>query len=302
MDTILSFERFVQRDVAAGQASDSTIRTYISHARRYQIWCEEQSIDVLTADVNVIRDYRSQLTDSYARSSIASHLSVLRRFYDMIVDRGLRSDNPVARVKSPRQPSDPSDTRHWFSLPEIRDLLGTQNGDSEKSLRDRAIIELMIFHGPRVAEVAGLDVDDYTKNQIEVEGKGGRRRRLLLIPRTKQAIDAWLNVRPGVAAPDEDALFVSFSPIYRGSRLSVRGVRYVVDLHLIAAGIKRPGASCHSLRHSFATLSRAAGARLDAIGKAMGHSDLKTTQIYADIVDKEQHNPARHIDAALHCR
>jgi integrase/recombinase XerD len=299
MDVLNQFERFVERDVAAGDASPATVRVYLSHVRDFCRWCQEQEVELLEADEEAIRDYRAHLIAQYARSSVASHLSVLRRLFDMLTERELRDDNPVVRVRAPRQLSAASETRRWFRLAEIKKLLDIQRQDSDMAVRDTAIIELMIFHGPRVAEVAGLDVADYDHDQVEVVGKGNKHRRLLLIPRTKRAIDAWLAVRARVASPGEDALFVSFSPTDRGSRLSVRGVRFIVDRHLVEAGIKRAGASCHSLRHSFATLARAAGARLDAIGRALGHADPKTTQIYADIVDKEKRNPARHLEAAL---
>lgn len=293
------FQRYIAREVAAGDASQATVRVYLSHASDFWQWCQEQGLEAAQANEDDLRDYRARLIEHYARSSVASHLSVLRRLYDMAVEHGLRDDNPATHVRAPRRASDPAETRRWFRLSEIQKLLDIQSNDGDMAVRDNAIIELMVFHGPRVSEVAGLDVGDYNQRELTVVGKGKKARRLLLISRTQRAVDAWLSVRPRVASPSEDALFVSFSPTDRGSRLSVRGLRFIVDRHLVEAGIKRPGASCHSLRHSFATLSRAAGARLDAIGRALGHADPKTTQIYADIVDKERRNPARHLQAAL---
>ena len=85
----------------------------------------------------------------------------------------------------------------------------------------------------------------------------------------------------------------------RGTALDRRGARGMVDGYLAELGLKRPRTSCHALRHSFATLSRAAGARLDAISRAMGHSNIATTQVYAQIVDAAAENPARFLVGAL---
>ena len=73
----------------------------------------------------------------------------------------------------------------------------------------------------------------------------------------------------------------------------------MVNGYLRKLGLKQRYLSCHALRHSFATLSRAAGARLDAISRALGHSSLRTTMVYADIVDQELENPARFLETLL---
>ena len=107
-------------------------------------------------------------------------------------------------------------------------------------------------------------------------------------------------MRPQVAAEGEQALFVSLQRNEgRGTAMTRRGVRAMVDGYLSVLGLKREGVSCHALRHSFATLSRAAGARLDAIARAMGHASVTTTQVYADIVDAAAENPARFLVGAL---
>ena len=73
----------------------------------------------------------------------------------------------------------------------------------------------------------------------------------------------------------------------------------MVDWYLKKLSLKRPLVSCHALRHSFATLARAAGAKLGAISKALGHASVTTTQIYADIVDKQRENPANFLVGLL---
>jgi site-specific recombinase XerD len=81
--------------------------------------------------------------------------------------------------------------------------------------------------------------------------------------------------------------------------VSARAVRYLVDGYLERLGLKAKGISCHSLRHSAATWARTGGAKLDALADMMGHADVSTTRIYAQIVDKMTENPARFLEAML---
>jgi site-specific recombinase XerD len=68
--------------------------------------------------------------------------------------------------------------------------------------------------------------------------------------------------------------------------MSTRAIRYVVDNYLADVGLKAAGISCHSLRHSAATWARAGGAKLDALADMIGHANVSTTRIYAQIVNK----------------
>jgi len=73
----------------------------------------------------------------------------------------------------------------------------------------------------------------------------------------------------------------------------------MVNHYLEVVGAKKPGVSCHALRHSYATLSLAAGASLLAISGSLGHSSVTTTQVYAKIVDKARNNPAKLLGGLL---
>jgi hypothetical protein len=84
----------------------------------------------------------------------------------------------------------------------------------------------------------------------------------------------------------------------RGS-IGARGIRYLVDKYLDELGLKAEGISCHALRHSAATWSRAGGVRLDAIAGMLGHASVPTTGIYARIVDKIAENPAQYLEELM---
>ena len=84
-----------------------------------------------------------------------------------------------------------------------------------------------------------------------------------------------------------------------GNRISRRGIRLIVDKYLNKSDLKySPGRtiSAHSLRHTAGTLALRSGAELRQVQDLLGHSDPRTTCIYAHIGDRWENNPALNLD------
>lgn len=304
-DLLAAFADFLRLDVAQGDASPETVRAYTSQVQAFLGWCQAERVHPALATEEDLKRYRAALiTTDYARATIANKLNVVRRFYAMARARGYRPDNPATGIKAPPDRTDQAERVKWLPLQAIHDLLEAPNAATVKGKRDRAILTLMALHGLRVCEVARLQLEDLDPEAREVGiftvlGKGKKRRTVILVEESAAALNAWLTVRSLVAAEGESAFFVSLHHPEPGTQLSRRSIRRMVDGYLKGLGLKHGGVSCHSLRHSFATLSRAAGAQLDALARTLGHASVTTTQIYADIVDAAAENPARFLVGAL---
>jgi len=181
--------------------------------------------------------------------------------------------------------------------PDITDASG-------KGFRDRAIMTLMVIQGLRVCEVERLKLENFrpeegTDGALHLFGKGDKWRTVYLIPESRSAVDVWLKARDLMHVESQYV----FIPLQwnrpHGDKLTRRGIRQAVDSYLEETGLKRAGVSCHSLRHSYATIALAFGADLYAISVSMGHSSITTTQIYAKIVDKMKHNPSALLGGLL---
>jgi site-specific recombinase XerD len=301
-DLLAAFAEFLRLDVANGAASPETVRTYWGQVRAYLAWCEGAGVDPTQAKPADVKAYRAELIALGRRAAtVAGKLNAIRRFYAMAQANGYTHSNPAEGLRAPQDRTDASARVKWLPLVAIDRLLKAPDSRTTRGRRDRAILAMMAIHGLRVVEIARLNVAsvDLAGQTATILGKGGKKRTVILVDQSAAILREWLHARAQVAAPGEAALFVSLHHPEPGTRISRRNLRRAVDGYLSDLGIKRPGVSCHSLRHSFATLSRASGAKLDAISRALGHSSIAVTQIYADIVDAQAENPAAFLVGAL---
>ena len=143
--------------------------------------------------------------------------------------------------------------------------------------RDYAIIQTFLQTGIRVSELASLNIDDidFIKPVIKVKGKGSIEREIELEKRGIQALKSYLAVRPQSVS---NLLFLN----YKEEPISERGIRKLVVKYQINAGITKK-ASCHSLRHTFATQKAERGVSPFQLQQWLGHANLNTTQIYVHL-------------------
>ena len=131
--------------------------------------------------------------------------------------------------------------------------------------------------GIRVSELANLRLEDvdFVKPAITVRGKGSVEREIALEKRGIQALKNYL------AARSESLSSVLFLN-YKGEPISDRGIRKMVVKYRQKAGITKR-ASCHSLRHTFATYKAEKGVSPFQLQQWLGHANLNTTQIYVHL-------------------
>ena len=300
-DVLDAFASFLRLNVAQGDASPETVRSYHTHAGQFVAWCGDHGLDPAMANESDLEYYRAHLVaEGYERGTIGVKLSVVRRFYQAATWRGLRPDNPAAGLKAPKERGTRADQVKYLPLAGFRELMGAPDKKTVKGRRDRAILALLGYHGLRVSEVASLEVDGLHMGDpawVTVTGKGNKTRQVYLTTKTKKTLETWLAVRP--AGGGHRRVFVALDNRSGGQPLSGRSIRYMVDGHLEALGLKEDGVSCHSLRHSFATWSLAGGAKLESIQDTLGHSSVETTQVYAKIVDRLRENPTLYLEKLL---
>lgn len=321
--------RALRLTTAAGAPSENTIRNYLGGIRRYFAWCAEVAhIDPAKAGEDDLISYRAYLVQKKRRpATIGLELMAVKRLYAVAGWRDPQRGDPAAGVKAPVDRTSPDERRKVLSPPGLQRLLDAPQGDRPQQVRDRAILACMGILGMRVSEVAGLRLADVdlaagTHGELSVTGKGAKTRMLALTPETARRLRAWLEQRPPVARPDTATLFVTLrnagpgrlagpgdgdpGPGRSGEEapgagrpMTARGIRELTDNYLRQEGLKRPGLSCHSLRHTCGTLAKMNGAEDGAIARMFGHSNLETTRLYTRAAERYLKNPALFVEEAV---
>ena len=299
-----AFADFLDIDVADGDATEDTVRTYLTSVASFLSWCANENLAPAAVRRADIERYRADLKLSgNAVATRARKLSIVRRFYEAAIKHGLVRDNPALRVRGGKDLTPPEEKIKALTRGALVDLLASIPLDTLLGRRDRAVIALMAVHGLRRIEVHRLDHAHIETGgeatALVVHGKGNRVRRVFLRDDTAAAVTAYIEAKTERGAALDGALFLSLSNRTSGQRLSRRGLNFVVDSYLHPLGLKRAGVSCHSLRHTHGTLAVSGGAKIEQLRDAMGHSKIETTSIYIRAVERVKNNPANFIDVEV---
>lgn len=208
-----------------------------------------------------------------APRTINCHLSSIRGYYTYLRDEeNLHIDNPVVTGLLLREPEP---LPRYLSDSDVESFL-----DCVESIRDLAIIMLMLRCGLRVQEVVNLTLNaiDYRRSQIIVRaGKGAKDRMVFISHDAGVALANYLRKRP---VTKEKRIFLAEKGRCRGKPISVRAIQKRIEMYAKISGIP---VTCHRLRHTMATQLLNADADLVSIQELLGHSRIKTTQRYSKI-------------------
>lgn len=152
-----------------------------------------------------------------------------------------------------------------------------------KTLRERALVEVLYATGGRLSEIQQLNRQDidWQGRSAKVIGKGNKEREVYFSPRALYHLRKYLNSRQD----EHPALFITQRRPFR--RLSRRGIQREIKIIAERAGIKK-NVHPHVYRHTFATLTLNNGADLVAVQSLLGHANPGTTQVYAQLTDQRR--------------
>ncbi len=243
-------------------------------------WASVQNLAPVELDHKRLRLFAGVLSERGAsKATIARKLASVRSFYRHLVDRGELEASPADLVATPKRDQY---LPRVLKEDEVAALLDSIPASTPLELRDRAIFELAYATGLRAEELTTLDTGDidFDAEELRVHGKGGKERVVPVGEQAWRAINAYLERgRPRLEGdPGTGAMFLSKS----GRRLGTSDVRRRLGAWIRRAGAA-PGATPHTLRHSFATHLLEGGADLRAIQELLGHSTISTTQTYTRV-------------------
>jgi integrase/recombinase XerC len=268
-------------------ASELTIKSYSEDFGSLLDYVRDRVGEVSSpAELQIaqLRGYVAYLHEcDYARTTIARRLASLRSFFRYCQREGLVTSNPAKALRTPRVGRK---LPHFLTIEQITQLLESPPANESEGLRDRALLETMYSAGLRVAELVGMNIDDWDRdaNIVRVFGKGRKERIAPIGRHASKALGRWLEVRqpaPDAKAIDRDAMFLNRF----GTRLTTRSVGRMMEKYLAITGLDQL-TTPHTLRHTFATHLLDGGADLRSVQELLGHKSLTTTQIYTHVSTK----------------
>jgi len=300
--------------------SQKTIENYDHYLERFLAWARIDSPSDITDDL--VRSFRLHLnrqTDEKGHSlkkiTQNYHVIAIRNFLKFLAKRDVKtlSADKIELGKTLRMEVE------FLESEEVDRIFEAAQGADLKSLRDRAILELLYSSGLRVSELTNLNRDQVNlkTQEFSVRGKGGKIRVVFISDRAKGALERYLGKRPDIdpavfarigikrmeKKKSSDNLSLHQSRMLSKSknkhvgrignedwcgdlRLTPRSIQRIVKYYALKAGIAKD-VHPHTLRHSFATDLIANGADIRSVQEMLGHSSVTTTQIYTHVTNKQ---------------
>ncbi|MBO8138625.1 MAG: tyrosine-type recombinase/integrase [Desulfotomaculum sp.] len=223
---------------------------------------------------------RQKRGDSYHAD--ARKLASLKSFYNYLVHvLNLLPRSPVSITR--REP--PKRELVYLDVDSANKLLQTiLESSSPYKIRDYAIVMTFLHTGLRVSELASVKISNIIESCdgrfLRIIGKGNKEREIPLSEPCYQAIKRYLEVRPHdkVHPKDRDILFIS----RLNKKFTTRALENLVQKYVQMAGLPS-NITPHKLRHSFATILRDSGAKLEELQHLLGHDNIATTRIYTHV-------------------
>ena len=238
-----------------------------------------------TATTEEIESYLAELRSrGLAAATIARRAASAGSFYRHQQLLGARQDNPVAELDLPRRRRT---LPRALSPGETERLIEAALGTSPRSLRDRALVELLYGAGLRVSEAVGLERGgvDLEARLVRALGKGQKERVVPIGREAAAALRRYLaHGRPYLDRRHRPELFLNA----QGGPLTRAGAFLILRRLAARAGLEPERVHPHLLRHSFATHLLEGGADLRSVQEMLGHADLATTELYTHVSDRRR--------------
>ena len=272
------FLEFLQNDK---KLSDNTLQSYRRDIMQFRDYVMKNNINYAKAKEEDIKGYLKELQNEGKKTSTASRsLASIRSFYQFLLRTKKVKNDATVSIQSPKiEKRVPC----VLTSDEVELLLDQPKDVDLKGTRDKAMLEFAYATGMKVTEIIDLNIDDIDFNEDTVTCSNGKKSRTIpLGALAEKALKEYIDKARPILIKDENnkALFVNVN----GSRLTRQGFWKIVKYYKEQAHIEKD-ITPHVLRHSFATHLLQNGADLKSIQAMLGHSDISSTQVYAQFQD-----------------
>lgn len=245
----------LKRELEIRNFSGKTVKSYIYFVEKFMSYAKNKKMDE-----DIVKDYIQKLIKKQDPSVVSSNLSAIKFFFENVLKKKISIPHPKRNKKIPLV----------LTVEEVKKLI-----DATSNIKHKLIIKLLYGCGLRVSEIVNLNKGDFDfpEGLIHIKLSKGKKDRFVKIPDSiKDELESYSRL-------NSEKIFF---PSARGGKLTTATIQKIIKNSAKKAGIKK-NVHPHTLRHSFATHLLEQGIDLRIIQKLLGHSDIKTTQIYLSV-------------------
>lgn len=268
--------------------SSYTVINYDKDLREFLLFLNKENINsIKEIDYKIVRLYLIKLHDNkYANKTICRKISVLRSFFKYLLKEQIINSSPMILITNPKEEKRLPKFLYYNELEAISNV---PNLNTPLGIRDALIVEMLYSTGIRVGEIVNIKTSDinYDDKIIKILGKGNKERYVIYGSVCQKLLDNYLNNGRSLIIKNEDNPYLLLNK--NGTKLTDRGVRLVLE-NLTKKTTLNKKVSPHMLRHTFATDMLNYGADLKTVQELLGHSNLKTTEIYTHLSNERIRN------------
>src|SRR5699024_11009482 len=264
----------------------NTLKAYRIDLKQFFDYAQED-----VPDKKKIEEYITELHKKYKQKTTKRKIASIKAYYNYLEECEIIDDSPFRKIRVKFKET--TVLPRVIPREEIELLLNymysRENVNSDKTykywLRDIAVVETLFATGARVYEISHIKLDCINLNTglIKIMGKGGKERYIQV------AAPEILDILKKYYEYNSEAIKTSgfFFVNSRGNRYTEQSIRLMLKKYTNLAGIKR-NITPHMFRHSFATYLIEEEVDVTYVQQILGHSSIKTTQIYIHIAAKKQ--------------
>lgn len=262
--------------------SENTVESYLGDIKKYDKFITEKHIDGFRDSYCVSQFIQYMEENNISQASIERAKISLRNFYKFLVMKKLIEAVPtIPKSKNNKN----TELTNILTIEEITKLISSVDKEDKKSLRDRAILELMYGSGIKPSEVLSLKKNDVNleRDFIVCSDNKGFERILPLGKEAKRSIEKYLKSRD--KNDDNEVLFVNAN----GNKLTRQGLWRIVKERCSEANINKD-INLNTLRHSFALHLLQNGANPKSVQQLLGNNVMTYLEKYFNYLNKDRLN------------
>ena len=280
-------ENFVSTKVLDKGITTNTIKAYKKDLNLFTNWCLNNKISFIEVQKKDINFYIQFLKEKKIHSSsINRKLSVIKSFYDHLIQIGLINLNELKTIVTQKLekslPKLLSEKEILYLIDKSEEIYLENPSKNILYFRIQIILEILYSTGLRISELLSVKINQVAniKDKLYINGKGNKQRLVIFNRSSLDLLKKWISI---MIKNNKNKNSYLFENIHNTNVVSRQQIYKDLKKLAFKTNTDLEKLSPHSIRHSFASHMLNRGADLRSIQKLLGHSDISTTEIYTQV-------------------